>query len=184
MTSNVRIISGKWRRRRLDFPSESKVRPTLDRRREQLFSWLTPEVGHATCLDLCAGTGALGFEAASRGAQDVTMLEPDTVLFNSLQNNQKKLEATNIELINGKFADYQAQLETKTFDIIFCDPPFADNELITAITAWLADYAKNHNVIIYFELPPQYDSLIHNIFPNQVTREKLTNNYWIGLVRT
>ena len=80
MQNQIRIIAGKWRGRKISFPAASAVRPTLDRRREQLFSWIGPYVVGANCLDICAGTGALSFEALSRGALSTTLVEPDPIL--------------------------------------------------------------------------------------------------------
>ena len=91
--SSLRIIGGDWRGRRIRFPSDG-IRPTADRVRETLFNWLAPWINDATCLDVFAGTGALGFEALSRGAAGVTFVERDRVAASDLRTNAAELEAS------------------------------------------------------------------------------------------
>lgn len=119
----VRIIAGRYRGRRLAFPAAPGLRPTGDRLRETLFSWLQTELPGARCLDLFAGSGALGFEAASRGARDVVMVEANPAVATALQSNISKLAATEIRLVRGDALAYLKQ-ESQPFDVIFLDPPF------------------------------------------------------------
>ncbi len=123
--NQVRIISGQWRGRKLDFPDSRGLRPTADRIRETLFNWLAPVLPGAVCLDLFAGSGALGFEAASREASRVVMVEQDRTVFLGLQAQTKRLSAINVELINTDALDYLAGV-AGSFDILFLDPPFGD----------------------------------------------------------
>ena len=97
--NQVRIIGGSWRGRKLLFPDVSGLRPTSDRIRETLFNWLMPRITGASCLDLYAGSGALGFEAASRGAARVIMVERDAAVVRALQANRDRLGAAQVELV-------------------------------------------------------------------------------------
>ncbi len=122
----VRIIGGRWRRRQLAFPDLSDLRPTADRVRETLFNWLGQDLTGLDCLDLFAGSGALGFEAASRGARRVVLVEQERAAVRALQDNARLLGATELQVIH---ADAQRWLERAPaagaeFDVVFLDPPF------------------------------------------------------------
>ena len=141
--SQVRIIAGDWRGRQLKFPAVSNLRPTGNRIRETLFNWLQPVVAGSRCLDLFAGSGALGFEAGSRGAAHVTLVESHIGAVAALRENQQALtgsdeggggdEETDAELsvIHGEALAWLSQHQhaqnkhAHTFDIVFLDPPFA-----------------------------------------------------------
>ena len=120
---SVRIIAGKWKRRRLKVVDAEGLRPTPDRVRETLFSWLAARLENSRCLDLFAGTGALGFEAASRGAQRVVMVEQDPQAVAALRDGRTALQAEEIEIVR---ADALQWLDSgrDDFDIVFLDPPF------------------------------------------------------------
>ncbi len=147
VAGSVRIIAGQWRGRRLAFPARAGLRPTGDRLRETLFNWLQPHCPGARCLDLFAGSGALGLEAASRGAAWVTLVERDPEIARALRANCALLGAGMAELIE---ADARAWLAgpppPAPYDIAFIDPPFAAAALdatLRALTApgWLAERA-------------------------------------------
>lgn len=123
--NRVRIIGGKWRRRLLDFPDAEGLRPTADAVREKLFNWLGQDLPGWHCLDLFAGSGALGFEAASRGAARVVMIEQNRLVCNALQSNIKMLEANNIILACVDGVKWLPQAPSAAFDLVFLDPPFA-----------------------------------------------------------
>jgi len=120
----VRIIGGEYRRRLLDFPDVDGLRPTPDRVRETLFNWLGQTLYGKHCLDLFAGSGALGFEAASRGAERVVMVEKHRGVCQALQNNIAKLGCTNVTLHCADGLEF-ARRERGRYDLIFLDPPFA-----------------------------------------------------------
>jgi 16S rRNA (guanine966-N2)-methyltransferase len=120
---SVRIIAGTWRGRRLKFPRGTDVRPTPDRVRETLFNWLREDVEGARCLDLYAGTGALGLEALSRGAREAVLVESDPALGEALEANVRML-AANAEVIAVAAERFVAQA-TDPFDIVFLDPPYS-----------------------------------------------------------
>lgn len=130
--SQLRIIGGEWRSRRLPIASVPGLRPTPDRVRETLFNWLQMTVPGARCLDLFAGSGALGFEALSRGAREVVMVEKHPAAFAQLQANSATLQATALELAHTDgLAFLQAQPEP--FDLIFLDPPFRQGLVAEAL---------------------------------------------------
>jgi 16S rRNA (guanine966-N2)-methyltransferase len=138
VANRVRIIGGHYRRRLLDFPDSAGLRPTPDRVRETLFNWLGQDLPGWVCLDLFAGSGALGFEAASRGAGRVIMIERDRAALDALEKNRAVLGATQVDV---RRADALAWLANsrETFDLIFVDPPFDSGLAVTA----LADLARH-----------------------------------------
>ena len=128
----VRIIGGEFRGRRLGVLARPDLRPTPDRVRETLFNWLGQRLDGLTCLDLFAGSGALGFEAASRGAARVVMVENDRRAFDALQEYKDLLRAKQVELVFGDAMDYLRRSK-EAFDLVFLDPPFRQNALAAAL---------------------------------------------------
>jgi 16S rRNA (guanine966-N2)-methyltransferase len=120
---SLRIIAGKWRSRKLTFPDQENLRPTPDRVRETLFNWLQADVPGSHCLDCFAGSGALAFEAASRGAGEVVMIEHHRDAASALKHNMELLEAENIQLVVADSMEWLRQ-NTRRFDIVFLDPPY------------------------------------------------------------
>ena len=120
----VRIIAGRWRRRLLPVAAAGRLRPTPDRVRETLFSWLGAEVGGARCLDLFAGTGALGLEAASRGAKAVVMVERERGAASALEGSARALGADNVEVVCADALAWSPP-PGERFDIVFLDPPYS-----------------------------------------------------------
>ncbi len=126
---HVRIIGGAWRGRLLKVPDGLALRPTPDRVRETLFNWLAPVIAGAYCLDAFAGSGALGFEALSRGAAHVVMVEQTKAVVVLLQETLAKLKAQNAEIYCGRVPQ-QLKKPSKLFDIVFLDPPYQENLLL------------------------------------------------------
>ena len=126
-SNGVRIIAGDWRGRRLQVANVPGLRPTGDRCRETLFNWLQPWVSGADCADLFAGTGALGFEAASRGAATVLMIEKHPQAQAVLRQSIEQLQATQVNLHAGGAMSLIDNLKPDSFDLVFVDPPFASN---------------------------------------------------------
>lgn len=123
MSNRVRIIAGRWRSRLVEFPAEPGLRPTPNRVRETLFNWLRDEVAGASCLDLFAGSGALGLEALSRGAARVIQVESSREICQALRRNAARLGATELEVVEAdvfRFLEGAAQ----PVDLAFLDPPF------------------------------------------------------------
>lgn len=125
-TGKVRLIGGRWRGTRLDVPDLDGLRPTGDRVRETLFNWLMPALPGARVLDLFAGSGALGFEAVSRGAARAVLVERDAALSAGLRATAARLDAgESIEVVQSDALSWLARAGADRFDIAFVDPPFA-----------------------------------------------------------
>jgi len=122
----IRIIGGQYRSRLLRVAMRPGLRPTPDRVRETLFNWLGQDLSGAACLDLFAGSGALGFEAASRGASRVVMIESDRITLRALESTRAALGAAQVEVIGGSAEAYLARAHGG-FDVVFLDPPFRQN---------------------------------------------------------
>jgi 16S rRNA (guanine966-N2)-methyltransferase len=124
MTRNrVRIVGGAWRSRLIRFPPRKDLRPTPDRVRETLFNWLGQDLTGMVCLDLFAGSGALGFEAASRGARRVVMVEADAVVYRALLESREALGAQNVEPRRAEALEF-LRSDDGAYDVVFLDPPF------------------------------------------------------------
>jgi len=146
----IRIIGGLWRGRKLVVPDVVGLRPTPDRLRETLFNWLMPYIDGATCLDLFAGSGALGFETISRGAQHSILIEENYLIVQHLQQQLQSFPNAPIKIIHQNALSFLNQTPTP-FDLIFLDPPFHKNLLNPTIDllqkGWLAPRA-----LIYVEI--------------------------------
>ncbi len=151
---SLRIIGGQWRGRRLQFPDLPGLRPTGDRTRETLFNWLAPVIVDAHCLDLFAGSGALGLEAVSRGAASATLLDLSTEACRALLLHRQTLGAENsVQVLQADTLAWLRQTPARAFDILFIDPPFDSGLLsptieLLAQPGWLARGAR-----IYLESP-------------------------------
>ncbi|WP_462319832.1 16S rRNA (guanine(966)-N(2))-methyltransferase RsmD [Halochromatium sp.] len=161
----LRIIGGCWRGRRLPVASQPGLRPTADRVRETLFNWLAPVIEGSHCLDCFAGSGALGLEAASRGAASVTLLERSPAAVRSLRANVAELGAQQVSVHCTDALLWLEQSPTATFDICFLDPPFRANLLDPALArltqqGWLAlgalVYVEADKATPLPELPPDW----------------------------
>ncbi len=125
--NTVRIIGGEWRRRVLRFPDAEGLRPTPDRVRETLFNWLGQDLSGLSCLDLFAGSGALGFEAASRGAAKVVMVEQSPKVFAALDANARLLDVSGrLQIVRADAVKFASSLVASgsRFDVLFLDPPY------------------------------------------------------------
>ncbi|MEC4747557.1 16S rRNA (guanine(966)-N(2))-methyltransferase RsmD [Methylomicrobium sp. Wu6] len=146
MANKIRIIGGEWRSRLLHFDDVPGLRPTPARVRETLFNWLQYDVAGSRCLDLFAGSGALGFEAASRGAREVVQVESDAKACKNLRANASALGGDKNRIIESDVERFLAG-RSEAFDLVFMDPPFAKNLavktcLLLEQNGWLAGYAK------------------------------------------
>ncbi len=156
LPGKIRIIAGQWRGRLLKVVTHSELRPTPDRVRETLFNWLTGYVAQARCLDLFAGTGALGFEALSRGAKEVVFVDHHVPVVKALHQTAKELDAlSRCKIVLNESIRWlkQVQLEEAPFDIIFLDPPFS-SMLVKQSIKLLSESALVHpKTLIYAESP-------------------------------
>lgn len=150
--NSVRIIGGEWRGRRIRFPAAPGLRPTSDRRRETLFNWLAPELPGSRCLDLFAGSGALGFEALSRGAALAVLVEASREVAAALADSARTLSAGDrCRVVHARAERFLART-AEPFDLVFLDPPFARPNLVADACSrldpvWLAPQAR-----IYLEV--------------------------------
>ena len=174
--SSVRIISGSKRGSKLHFTQTEGLRPSGDRIREMLFSWVQQTLDGSDCLDLFAGSGALGFEAASRGARHVTLVESNPVAVRSLRENDQRLNFDNTEIV---CADATApssydRLDTdrkqsngtdiisipRRYDLVFIDPPFADNLYQRSIDILQNQHLLNAEALVYLESARDCEDMI------------------------
>lgn len=146
MANKIRIIGGEWRSRLLRFEDAPGLRPTPGRVRETLFNWLQYDIAGSRCLDLYAGSGALGFEAASRGAKEVVQVESDAKVCKNLRANAAALGGSRNRIVE---ADVERFLSgpSDAYDLVFLDPPFAKNLALKSCllldqNGWLAEHAK------------------------------------------
>ena len=148
MKNQLRIIGGEWKRRSLPFASIEGLRPTPDRVRETLFNWLMWDIQNAQVLDLCSGSGALGFEALSRGAAKVIMIEPNPIQARFLKENIQLLKAENCQLLT-LTAQQALNKLNGGFDVVFLDPPYSLD--LWQELAELAEPLISLNAYIYVE---------------------------------
>ena len=147
--NTVRIIGGEWRRRVLSFPDSEGLRPTPDRVRETLFNWLGQDLAGMSCLDLFAGSGALGFEAASRGAARVVMVEKLPKVLAALDMNARSLDADGrLEIVRADAVKFASSLSStgSRFDVLFLDPPYKQG-WIDRLTPLLAQLLADDGVL-------------------------------------
>lgn len=150
----VRIIGGQWKRTKLPVADKPGLRPTPDRVRETLFNWLGQDLTGWRCVDAFAGTGALGFEAASRGAAEVRMVEQDSALVARLKGIQTQLQAAATQIVRGDGIAVLKQLDPASIDVIFLDPPFDANLYDVALKA--AGRVVAPAGYVYLEAPTEW----------------------------
>jgi 16S rRNA (guanine966-N2)-methyltransferase len=147
---SIRIIAGKHRGRKLPVLMAEGLRPTTDRVKETVFNWLMPYVQEANCLDCFAGSGSLGFEAMSRGAQKVTLLELNKTAVNQLKANKQLLNAESINIDQVDTLEY-LKTNIEAYDLIFLDPPFR-KQLVEQCAMLLNSGWLTENAVIYVEM--------------------------------
>jgi len=182
-SGRLRIVAGKWRSRLLPVADVEGLRPTPERVRETLFNWLAPTIEGARCLDLFAGTGALAYEALSRGAASADLVESSPFAAARLRENARLLAASGATVHEADAYAYLEQQVARRFDIVFLDPPFADaryRELCRLLDdrGWLAPGAR-----VYIEMDR------HATLPAlpdgwDVRKEKTAGNVRYALIRT
>ena len=149
-TNTVRIISGKWKGRKLVVAPIKNLRPTPDRARETIFNWIAPDVSGSNVLDLFAGTGVLGFEALSRGARHANFIELNKKLVGLLKRTATELEA-NCTVQKNKASNFLRKTQDN-WDIVFLDPPFSE-PFHYSETLQLLKYHLNNESLVYVEHP-------------------------------
>lgn len=165
----IRIISGKYRGRKLPVLLAEGLRPTTDRVKETVFNWLMPYIHNSVCLDCFAGSGGLGFEALSRGAQAVTLIELNKVAAQQLEKNKALLQATELIVENTNTLNYLERCSQK-FSLVFIDPPFRKG-LIEKTINLLSNSLLENDALIYIEM--ESEEAIQSIPNNwQLLKEK------------
>lgn len=151
-SGTCRIIGGKWRGRKILFDDARGLRPTTDRIRETVFNWLQPYLCQSRCLDLFAGSGVLGFEALSRGAQDVILVESNIKTVTRLKENVRVLNADEAHVHHCDAIKWlQTTQSEQSLDLVFLDPPFSSNLLAEAAILLDSSACLAENAIIYLE---------------------------------
>jgi len=171
----VRITSGEWKNRNLEVPDIDGLRPTSERVRETLFNWLMPSIHKSVCLDLFAGSGSLGFEALSRGAKHCTFVEKSKLAFSQIKTTRTSLNALNSEVHNCDAIDFLSSVHNHNFNLVFLDPPFSDDYLISSIESIheyqlvsrggyiYIEFNKNNDL---FDLPDNWSVIRKKIYGN------------------
>lgn len=157
--NRLRIIGGIWRGRRIDFPDATGLRPTSDRLRETLFNWLQGALPGSRCLDLFAGSGVLGFEALSRGASEVVLVEASSYVAKYLRGNATRLGSDRIQIMNER-ADVYLQGRSRVFDIVFLDPPFGEGLLESALHQLVEGDWLRPGAYVYIEYESEKEALV------------------------
>lgn len=160
-SGTCRIIGGKWRGRKITFDDAQGLRPTTDRIRETVFNWLQPYIVQSLCLDCFAGSGALGFEALSRGAASVLFLENNAATVRNLKQNRDRLNTAGVptsaaliyrhDTLNWLQSPASDSRSTQRYDLVFLDPPFHSNLLEKCCVLLNNSDKLNENAIIYLE---------------------------------
>ena len=164
----LRIIGGEWRGRRIQFAVVEGLRPTGERIRETLFNWLTPATPGAHCLDLFAGSGALSFEALSRGAESATLIDRSSRVTDELSAQLTLLKCDRANIINQDGLRWLTRQtpDSPQFDIVFLDPPFRKNLLQQAITALEENQWLKPGAMIYIESEVDMDTNLESLIPS------------------
>jgi 16S rRNA (guanine966-N2)-methyltransferase len=179
----LRIVAGNWRSRLLDIADVEGLRPTPERIRETLFNWLAPTIQGARCLDLYAGTGALGLEALSRGAAEAVFVERSPVAASQLDRNIDILgTASAARVVRGDAIEFVGNAGGRTFDIVFLDPPFAADLLDETCRLLAENRLLVDGGLVYLEMARSQDQ---PLLPDgwNVVKEKAAGNVRYMLVR-
>lgn len=177
----VRIIGGLWKRSKLSVPSKPGLRPTPNRVRETLFNWLGQDLSGLFCVDAFAGSGALGFEAASRGAKEVLMIEQDAQLAASLLAHKTRLKAHDLRIQRGDGVAILRSLTAASVDVIFLDPPFDSPLFFEAIRA--AAQSVSAQGAIYLEAPEAWDNEKLSAFGLRVIKQGKAGGVYFHLLQ-
>jgi 16S rRNA (guanine966-N2)-methyltransferase len=181
--NTVRIIGGELRGRKLTFPDIESLRPSTDRIRETVFNWLQNDVPGARCLDLFCGSGALGYEALSRGARSVFFVDEEKRVCDQIRANNALLKADNAEIFCGTAQQFLAQAPAAEFDVVFLDPPF-QRDMLQGICEKLvqSNCLAHKSALVYLEAEFPLEDLS---LPDEwrLVRSKKAGAVYYGLVR-
>ena len=185
MQNSFRIISGDFRGRKFSFPEVEGLRPTSGKIRETLFNWLQFDIINKTTLDPFAGSGALSFEALSRGVKEVYVIEKDSKIYEKLKSNFKLLDRGHFTIINEDAMTHLAKPSRQSFDLVFLDPPFAKNLLLGTLEKLSNNHYINSQSQIYIEseykiTEENLSSLVNNHF--KINKQKKSGNVHYCLI--
>ena len=172
-SSRLRIIGGKWRSRQITFKTQPGLRPTTDATRETLFNWIANDLPGSHCLDLFAGSGALSFEALSRGAKSVTLVDASLPVIRQLRLTARQLATEDCEFYLARIPERLSKIPPRPFDIIFIDPPFGYGLIKLTLNKLIASPYLHQNSLIYIECERNLDFLA--LIPEQL--ELLKNKH-------
>jgi 16S rRNA (guanine966-N2)-methyltransferase len=178
----VRIIGGKWRGIRLPVPDLPGLRPSGDRSRETLFNWLQAEIHGATCVDLFAGSGVLGLEAASRGASEVTLIEKSRVAAGVIRESAQRLDSGHVQVEQTDAIEWLKGCEPQSLDIVFIDPPFSSGLHSLAVELLADRDCVREGGMVYLETAREMPSPVPP--PGwEITREKILGEVRMQLLK-
>jgi 16S rRNA (guanine966-N2)-methyltransferase len=160
-SGSIRIIAGKHRGRKLPVLMAEGLRPTTDRVKETLFNWLMPYIHNANCLDCFAGAGSLGFEALSRGASKVNLIELNKAAAKQLLANKQLLKSDDVVVCNANVLDFLKTPTANKFDLVFIDPPFRQN-LISQTCELLESGWLTEKALVYVEMEAESEQQLPN----------------------
>ena len=185
MLNSFSIISGKFRGRKFSFPDVEGLRPTSGKIRETLFNWLQFDILNKTVLDPFAGSGALSFEAISRGAKEVYVIEKNRKVYDKLKSNFKLLDRSQYTIINEDALIHLTKPSNQSFDLVFLDPPFAKNLLLETIEKLSINHYINNKSQIYIEseykiTEDNLNPLINSHF--KISKQKKSANVYYCLI--
>jgi len=167
---SIRIIAGKYRGRKLPVLMAEGLRPTTDRVKETLFNWLMPYIQNTNCLDCFAGAGSLGFEALSRGAKKVSLIELNKAAAKQLLANKQLLKSDDMVICNTNVLDFLKAPAPNKFDLVFVDPPFRQNLISQTCELLENDWLTEH-ALIYVEMEAEGNQELPNNW--QLLKEKI-----------
>lgn len=179
--NQIRIIAGQWRGRKITFNDAQGLRPTSDRIRETLFNWLAPFIESSRCLDLFAGSGALGIEALSRGALHLSFVDNNKLTIKKLEENLRTLSATDASVYLANALQFIQENDLSIYDIFFIDPPYASFAL-SDIAQNLEERLGSKSCRIYYECYQALDEKM--LFPNwKIEKQKKAGNVYFYLIK-
>jgi len=179
--NTVRINAGEWRSRLIKFPDATGLRPTPERVRQTVFNWLGQDLTGLKCLDLFAGTGVMGFEALSRGAAAVTMVEKSTPAYKALMENKQLLKAEHALILHQDALQFLSQ-NTQTFNVIFLDPPY-HQQWLAKVLPLLRPHLHSEG-LIYVEAEYELDSTLEFTRDWQVIKQSKAGNVFYHLLKS
>ena len=179
--NKIRIIGGKFKGKRISFPSHPTLRPTLDQTKETLFNWLQPHLYQADCLDAFAGSGSIGFEAYSRGANTITMLELNMLACQTLRAHKESMCLENMTILQTNTINWLENCK-KQFHLIFLDPPYNSDLLEKCLDIIIQNNQLTKDGLIYFETTKEKYSYIESKSEWKIIKHKNKSTYCYGLL--